>query len=67
MNSNRVIEIDKARCNSCLKVYYEFKDYELDECPHCNKSLKCKYSYDIELTMVKEIEIDFNTGQVKII
>lgn len=63
MNSNRLIDVDKVWCGQCREVFYELRDYELSECPHCKRPLN---DPDVEHNHSIRIEVDFKTGEVKI-
>jgi uncharacterized protein with PIN domain len=65
MNSNGLITINKTLCNYCLESFYELKDYELSECPHCHESLEDMSSFEVEETIEAQIVVDFVTGALK--
>jgi hypothetical protein len=67
MNSNRFIEVDKSRCGFCREVFYEFRDYELDQCPHCLSVLSGTMSCDVEETLEIEVEVDYKTGKLLLV
>lgn len=67
MNSNRFIEVDSTRCEACQKLFYELRDYELSECPHCGIVLEHKNSCTIEGGYEIGIEVDCHTGKLRII
>jgi ribosomal protein L37AE/L43A len=64
MNSNRTVEVDKSTCSYCEKSFYEFKNFELEKCPHCNVEFSHKGACIVEETVELEFEIDFKTGKI---
>ncbi|MBG9548405.1 hypothetical protein [Cytobacillus firmus] len=62
VNSNRVLEIDTTGCYQCGESFYEFRDYELSECPHCKGELVNACS--IDGTKEVRIEVDSITGKI---
>jgi protein-arginine kinase activator protein McsA len=66
MNSNRKIEVDMTFCEECQQTFFEFRDYELEYCPHCKADFyrgKC----NVETTLEIEFEVDFKTGKINIL
>ncbi|USK43741.1 hypothetical protein [Cytobacillus oceanisediminis] len=63
MNSSRKIEVDMTFCESCQQTFFEFQDYELQECPHCKADLT-KGKFNVETTLCMELEVDFKTGKL---
>jgi hypothetical protein len=64
MNSNRVIEVNRTWCNHCSEAFYELRDYELSECPHCNRELG---EPDTDGGFEINMEIDSKTGEIKVV
>jgi hypothetical protein len=67
MNSNRFIEVDSTRCNACQKLFYELRNYELSDCPHCEIVLEHKGSCNVEGGYEVRIEVDSKTGKLRIV
>ncbi|TCJ05059.1 hypothetical protein [Cytobacillus praedii] len=62
VNSIRIMEVDMTSCHHCGETFYEFRDYELSECPHCKEELV--NSCSIDGTKEVQIEVDSMTGKI---
>lgn len=58
--------INKSECVNCGKVFYEWDDSLLEECPHCEVSLAGHKAANIIGSQIVEIELDLITGRVGI-
>lgn len=50
-------------CPACDRVFYEFENAELDECPYCGAGTK---GANIERSEIVEFAIDHKTGLISL-
>lgn len=60
--SNMAIDINEMRCPYCEKVFYEFDDHALDECPLCENEFISEPSVNSDDSYTYSLIVDAKTG-----
>lgn len=60
------LKIMKCECGNCEKVFYEWEDSCLEECPHCEADLTADKSANVIGSQLVDVELDLITGHVTI-